>query len=232
MEPLNIPPDVTSYEYLVKNFCMFGQTEKASQYLKEMKQKYVHLIIQKTKLMKNKITRNIDSGPVYVALAAAYALKGEKKNSLWAIKKARKTQKNESGSSERASVPLFLKLQNEEVERDCKQIETYLKSGNDFTSYSFQETPNLIILNQSTQKLAFETIFGNKNPVKLEIGSGHGDWIVGKAKKFPNENWVAIEVRYERCYQTWSKMIFNQVSNLVILVKCVLFFFSLNRLIL
>ena len=36
MENLNVLPDVTSYEYLIKNFCQYGMTDKASQYLKEM----------------------------------------------------------------------------------------------------------------------------------------------------------------------------------------------------
>lgn len=39
---------------------------------------------------------------------------------------------------------------------------------------------------------AFE-IFGNENPVRIEIGCGKGDFIVGTAAKEPNVNFLAVE---------------------------------------
>ena len=52
----------------------------------------------------------------------------------------------------------------------------------------------------------------------MEICSGHGDWIVEKAEKDEGKiNWVALEMRYERVFQIWTKMIFKGINNLVIL---------------
>lgn len=38
-----------------------------------------------------------------------------------------------------------------------------------------------------------QTLFGNSNPLRLEIGCGKGDFIVGTASKEPNVNFLAIE---------------------------------------
>lgn len=61
-------------------------------------------------------------------------------------------------------------------------------------------------------------IFANKLPIKLEICSGHGDWVVERANHDRGKvNWVALEIRFERVYTIFSKMIFRNLSNLVIL---------------
>lgn len=38
-----------------------------------------------------------------------------------------------------------------------------------------------------------EKLFGNNNPLRIEIGCGKGDFITGTAKKEPNVNFLAIE---------------------------------------
>lgn len=46
-------------------------------------------------------------------------------------------------------------------------------------------------------KLCFsdwQSIFGNSNPVNLEIGIGNGEFLANKAADNPNENWVGVEV--------------------------------------
>ncbi len=39
----------------------------------------------------------------------------------------------------------------------------------------------------------FESIFGNDNPVQMEIGCGKGNFACGMAKKYPDVNFVAVE---------------------------------------
>lgn len=39
-------------------------------------------------------------------------------------------------------------------------------------------------------------LFGNNNPVCLEVGMGKGDFIIGMAEKYPNVNFIGIE-KYE-----------------------------------
>ena len=39
-------------------------------------------------------------------------------------------------------------------------------------------------------------LFGNNNPICLEVGMGKGDFIIGMAEKYPNVNFIGIE-KYE-----------------------------------
>ena len=67
--------------------------------------------------------------------------------------------------------------------------------------------------------ISFRQCFPRDQPVKVEICSGHGDWIVERAKNDPHSNWVGLEIRHERVYQIWSKMRFEQLDNLMIIVS-------------
>lgn len=62
----------------------------------------------------------------------------------------------------------------------------------------------------------WNVLFENSNPVNIEYCSGNGVWIIDKARQFPNENWVAVEWRFERARKIWSKMKNEHLSNLLI----------------
>lgn len=59
-------------------------------------------------------------------------------------------------------------------------------------------------------------LFGNSNPVKVEYCSGNGLWIIEKAKEFPQFNWVAVEIKFERVRKIWSKLKNLQLNNLIV----------------
>ena len=52
------------------------------------------------------------------------------------------------------------------------------------------------INNPKDYKGEYKELFNNDNPIKIEIGMGKGDFIVGMAKKYPNINFIGIE-KYE-----------------------------------
>ena len=60
-------------------------------------------------------------------------------------------------------------------------------------------------------------IFGNEKPVILEYCSGNGQWICEKAKQNPEFNWVALDIRFDRCRKTWGRLYRENLSNLYIL---------------
>ena len=39
----------------------------------------------------------------------------------------------------------------------------------------------------------WQQVFGNKNPIRLEIGCGKGDFVKGMAEKNPDVNFIAVE---------------------------------------
>lgn len=50
-------------------------------------------------------------------------------------------------------------------------------------------------------------------PVKLEICSGMGDFLLEKAKEEPKTNWLGIEMRFDRVYQTYTKLKLESIEN-------------------
>lgn len=62
----------------------------------------------------------------------------------------------------------------------------------------------------------FKELFGNLNPISIEFCSGHGHWIIERAKNEPNKNWIAIEKRFDRAKKIYAKLKAHQLSNMLI----------------
>lgn len=54
--------------------------------------------------------------------------------------------------------------------------------------------------------LNFQKLFGNNNPVHLEIGSGRGEFLVQKAEQNPQVNFLAIELKNKRIKTIMRKL--------------------------
>ncbi len=52
---------------------------------------------------------------------------------------------------------------------------------------------NYVIKEYKEYKEKFNTLFANKNDIKIEVGMGKGDFIIGNAIKYPNVNFIGIE---------------------------------------
>ena len=50
-----------------------------------------------------------------------------------------------------------------------------------------------VIKNYEECKTKYNLVFGNNNPIHIEIGMGKGDFIINMAKKYPNINFIGIE---------------------------------------
>lgn len=62
---------------------------------------------------------------------------------------------------------------------------------------------------------AFAELFA-RTKVYVECCSGHGHWIIAKAKQYPDIHWVAIEKRFDRVKKIWAKQQQAQLDNLQI----------------
>lgn len=51
-----------------------------------------------------------------------------------------------------------------------------------------------VVLNPEENISSWNKIFGNDNPIHIEIGMGKGDFIIGMAMKYPNINFIGIEM--------------------------------------
>ena len=52
---------------------------------------------------------------------------------------------------------------------------------------------NIVIKDLKAEGNTSQVLFGNDNPIRIEIGCGKGDFIVGTAAKEPDVNFLAVE---------------------------------------
>lgn len=55
------------------------------------------------------------------------------------------------------------------------------------------EESSYIIKQPKEHKKTFQKLFGNENPIHLEIGMGKGQFIINMAKKYPKINFIGVE---------------------------------------
>lgn len=58
-----------------------------------------------------------------------------------------------------------------------------------------------------------EEVFGNKNPITLELACGRGEYTVGLAQLFPGRNFVGIDVKASRMWQGAKFALDNGLKN-------------------
>ncbi|MBP1968933.1 tRNA (guanine-N7-)-methyltransferase [Virgibacillus natechei] len=82
----------------------------------------------------------------------------------------------------------------------------------------FLENNNHIVLGSPYEnKGDWKSIFGNDNPVHIEIGTGKGQFIVGMAKQFPNINFVGIELEKSVIVTAAQKVLDSGLDNIALL---------------
>ena len=63
----------------------------------------------------------------------------------------------------------------------------------------------------------YNALFGNNNPIHLEIGMGKGDFIIDMAKKYPNINFIGLEKYSSVIVRGVKKLKDVSLPNLVLL---------------
>lgn len=62
-----------------------------------------------------------------------------------------------------------------------------------------------------------EEFFGNDHPIVLELGCGRGEYTVGLARKFPNVNFIGIDIKGARMWSGAKQTIQEGLSNVAFL---------------
>ena len=57
-------------------------------------------------------------------------------------------------------------------------------------------------------------LFGNNNPIHLELGMGRGDFIIDMAKKYPNINFIGLEIVDSQMVMAVNELINLKLPNL------------------
>lgn len=63
----------------------------------------------------------------------------------------------------------------------------------------------------------YDILFGNNNPLHIEIGMGKGDFIIGMAKEYPEINFIGIELYESVIVRAVQKLELEDIPNLRLL---------------
>lgn len=76
-------------------------------------------------------------------------------------------------------------------------------------------------------------IFGNKNPIVLELGCGKGEYAVNMAKTYPNKNFIGIDIKGARIWRGATTVEQEKLSNICFLrtrIELLYRFFTTNEI--
>lgn len=62
-----------------------------------------------------------------------------------------------------------------------------------------------------------EVVFGNDNPITLELGCGKGEYTVGQARKYPDRNFIGIDIKGHRFWRGAKTSQAEELNNVAFL---------------
>lgn len=71
-----------------------------------------------------------------------------------------------------------------------------------------------LVSNPSKYKNKWADLFGNKNPISLELGMGRGDFIIKMAKSYPNINFIGLEISMSQMVMAVERLDTQKLPNL------------------
>lgn len=77
--------------------------------------------------------------------------------------------------------------------------------------------PNYVILTPEASKGRWHEVFGNDNPIHIEVGSGKGGFITGMALQNPNINYIGIDIQLSVLSYALDKVLESGADNVKLL---------------
>ena len=81
------------------------------------------------------------------------------------------------------------------------------------------ENSKILVKNPENYKGKWKEVFGNNNPICLELGMGRGSFIIEMAKTHPNINYIGLELDKSQTATAINNTRNQKISNLIILEK-------------
>lgn len=77
--------------------------------------------------------------------------------------------------------------------------------------------PQYVILNPEDSKGKWRQVFGNDNPIHIEVGSGKGRFVTGMAAQNPDINYIGIDIQLSVLSYALDKVLESGLSNIKLL---------------
>ena len=84
-------------------------------------------------------------------------------------------------------------------------------------SFIHIESPFYLRAGELSSPAEWQTVFGNANPLVLEIGCGTGDFVVKTAEERPDLNFIAIDYYNKGCYKSCRRIERHGLTNVRVL---------------
>ena len=98
--------------------------------------------------------------------------------------------------------------------RKKKHLAERLEKVKEILLVAKRDIPNIKLANLDKCYFDYHSIFGNENPVNLEIGCGKAGFIMECAKRNPNENFLAVELLENIIVMGAEKTILEEIKNI------------------
>ncbi|GAA0600484.1 tRNA (guanosine(46)-N7)-methyltransferase TrmB [Virgibacillus siamensis] len=79
------------------------------------------------------------------------------------------------------------------------------------------ENEHFIIPDPALNKGSWSKLFGNSNPIYVEIGTGKGQFIAGMAQKYPDVNFIGVELAKSVVVTAAQKIMENTHENVLLI---------------
>lgn len=70
---------------------------------------------------------------------------------------------------------------------------------------------------ESPTKDQWHSIFGNENPITAELGCGHGSFALELARRYPERNFLGVDLKPTRMYRSAKQALEEKITNLAFL---------------
>ena len=71
-----------------------------------------------------------------------------------------------------------------------------------------------LVQDPENYKNEWNKLFGNNNPIYLELGMGRGEFIINMAKAYPNINFIGLEISENQMVKAVQKLTNQKLPNL------------------
>lgn len=102
-----------------------------------------------------------------------------------------------------------------QIGKDSISLDNGNNIANDMSSF-FNLSDTIPPENRDESHDFFKNIFGNTNPLVVEIGSGNGHFLVKYAIKYPEKNFVGTETLSDRAKKFYAKIEKRGLKNIVV----------------
>ena len=80
------------------------------------------------------------------------------------------------------------------------------------------DNSDYVVHNPFEYKGKYKELFGNENPIRLEVGMGKGDFIINMALKYPDINFIGLEKYESIVCRAIQKLENKEIKNLKLIV--------------